>query len=139
MIIDVEAAKSAQAWTDKMARSGMMRHSSRRERNNCGENLAMSSQRRKMEKEAESTVMWYNEVDNPGYNFSRGGYSSGTGHFTQVVWKSSTKLGCGYSDGWVTCRYCEDAGNMMGDFDKNVFPKGTPVEGGSTAVTPTPT
>ena len=56
-----------------MARSGMMRHSSRGERDNCGENLAMSSERRKMEKEAEATVMWYDEVTNPGYTFG-GGY-----------------------------------------------------------------
>ena len=73
MVIDVEAAKSAQRWTDQMARSRNMRHSSRGERDNCGENLAMSSERRKMEKEAEATVMWYDEVTNPGYTFG-GGY-----------------------------------------------------------------
>lgn len=89
-----------------------------------------------MEKEAEATVMWYNEINNPGYNFSRGGYQSGAGHFTQVVWKGSTELGCGYRDGWVTCRYCNVAGNMMGDFDDNVLPLGTPAPGGSQAATP---
>ena len=55
-----------------MARSGSMRHSSRSERDNCGENLAMSSERRKMEKEAEATVMWYDEVEDPGYTFGSG-------------------------------------------------------------------
>ena len=37
----------------------------------------------------------YDEVCKPGYNFVSGGFSSGTGHFTQVVWKDSVKLGIG--------------------------------------------
>ena len=31
----------------------------------------------------------------PGYDFDNGGFSAGTGHFTQVVWKDSVKLGIG--------------------------------------------
>ena len=64
--------------------------------------------------------MWYEEVNDPGYDFNNPGFSSGTGHFTQVVWKGSTKLGVGYSKGWVCARYYP-AGNMMGDFPSNVF------------------
>lgn len=60
--------------------------------------------------------MWYDEVTNPGYNFANGGFSGGTGHFTQVVWKGSTELGCGIAGVYVVCRYCNVAGNMMGDF-----------------------
>lgn len=36
--------------------------------------------------------MWYDEISN--YNFDTG-RGSGTGHFTQVVWKDSTRVGCG--------------------------------------------
>lgn len=36
---------------------------------------------------------WYDEIKN--YNFSKPGFSSQTGHFTQVVWKDSIELGVG--------------------------------------------
>ena len=49
------------------------------------------------------------------YDFENPGFNGATGHFTQVVWKESVKLGCGYSGSYITCRYCP-AGNMMGAF-----------------------
>ena len=63
----------------------------------------------------------------PGYNFNSGGFSGGTGHFTQVVWKGSTKLGIGRAESeqngmkcaYIVGRY-KPAGNMMGDFPENV-------------------
>ena len=30
---------------------------------------------------------WYQEITNPGYDFDAATFKSGTGHFTQVVWK----------------------------------------------------
>ena len=41
------------------------------------------------------TNMWYNEY--ASYNFNNPGFSSSTGHFTQVVWKNSKEFGIGYS------------------------------------------
>ena len=66
---------------------------------------------------------WYDEVSKPGYR----GYpesfrfSSGTGHYTQVVWADTEELGCGmvyFRDGRgykrvVICNYAV-AGNMRG-------------------------
>ena len=72
----------------------------------------------------------YNEVCHPGYDFSNGAFGSGTGHFTQVVWKESTVLGIGrveVKQGGMECAYTVGryklAGNMMGSFNENV-PKG---------------
>ena len=67
----------------------------------------------------EATKMWYDEVDDPGYNFDNPGYNQnpGAGHFTAIVWKSTTKLGCGVAGPYVVCHYCETAGNMMGEFE----------------------
>ena len=68
------------------------------------------------------TKDWYSEIKN--YDFSTPGFKQGTGHFTQVVWKSSKEIGCGFgeSDGYyVVCNYYP-AGNFHGQFDKNVFP-----------------
>ena len=29
---------------------------------------------------------WYNELIDPGYDFSNPGFSKGNGHFTQLIW-----------------------------------------------------
>jgi len=69
---------------------------------------------------------WYNEIDE--YDFNNPGFGEATGHFTQVVWKGSSKVGCA----WVSCntqdtpgRYLvceyENAGNVIGAFEENVF------------------
>jgi len=67
---------------------------------------------------------WYNEVKDPGFNSGNIDpfvFSSGTGHYTQVVWADTEELGCGmvyYDDnGWfarlVVCNYAI-GGNMIG-------------------------
>ena len=73
----------------------------------------------------EATKMWYDEIDEPGYDFSNPGYyeNPGAGHFTAIVWKSTTKLGCGISGYYVVCHYCETAGNWLNEFEANVLPK----------------
>merc|ERR1712008_189073 len=43
---------------------------------------------------AAAVKSWYDELTKPGYDFSKPGFSHGTGHFTQVVWKSTTRLVC---------------------------------------------
>ena len=70
----------------------------------------------------------YNEVCDPGYDFNNGGFSSRTGHFTQVVWKESTDLGMGRAEAqqngmkcaYIVGRY-KPAGNMGGKFQENVI------------------
>ena len=69
----------------------------------------------------------YNEVCDPGYDFTSPSFSGGTGHFTQVVWKGSTVLGIGRAEGTIRgmkCAYTvaryRPAGNMMGAFAQNV-------------------
>ena len=55
-----------------------------------GENLYWKSGRIPTCKNA--LDMWYNEIK--WYDFSRGGFSHATGHFTQMVWKSTRYIGC---------------------------------------------
>jgi hypothetical protein len=53
--------------------------------------------------------MWYNEYIYYSYSFP--GYSTSTGHFTQVIWKSSQSIGCGLAIngtkvyGVTNCKY----------------------------------
>lgn len=71
-----------------------------------------------------ATKMWYDEIDDPGYDFNNPGYyeNPGTGHLTAILWKKTTRLGCGVSGVYVVCHYCE-AGNMLGEFPENVLRK----------------
>ncbi len=77
-------------------------------------------------KGADATDAWYNEVKD--YNFQAAGFSSATGHFTQVIWKSTTAFGVGLAltaDGksaYVVAQY-SPPGNYLGQFGKNVLPQ----------------
>ena len=106
MTFSAEAAKAAQEWSEKMNNEGSMYHSSNSERPGCGENLAYYSLESYAYGTDWATNAWYDEVNDPGYDFNNPGFSSGIGHFTQVVWKGSTELGCGVAGPYVTCRYC---------------------------------
>merc|ERR1719410_1547192 len=53
-----------------------------------------------------------------------------TTHFAQVVWKSSTKLGCGYAYDMTVCMY-GPAGNVCGEHEGEVLtPQKTAAECG---------
>ncbi|EDO49462.1 predicted protein, partial [Nematostella vectensis] len=129
MTLNAEMSKSAKEYAEKIAKSGKFTHSSKEERDGVGENLSMGCSSKKGQTPEEAVTNWYeyNEVCNPGYTFGGGGGGSGTGHFTQVVWKESTELGFGSAsaeEDKMKCTYYvgryKKAGNMIGDFDKNV-------------------
>ena len=65
---------------------------------------------------------WYN--DGLIYDFNNQGWYSLTAFFTQLIWKSTKKLGCGVgcngNECYGICVYYP-AGNL-GDFSENVFP-----------------
>ncbi len=66
---------------------------------------------------------WYNENSVYDYN---GDWQEAAGHFTQVVWKGTSEIGCGATNcpgmGWyLTCEY-KQAGNVISQFKDNVFP-----------------
>ncbi len=91
-----------------------------------GENLAWASYNMGV---SSVVQMWYNEESD--YDYDNPGFSSETGHFTQVVWKATTEIGCAFAtrcdsnwpymaNAWV-CQY-NPPGNFIGQFAKNVFP-----------------
>lgn len=69
--------------------------------------------------------LWYNE--RLLFDFERPNFSPLTGHFTQIVWKSTTDLGCGVAISkqtgniYAVCHY-NQPGNVDGQFQMNVFP-----------------
>lgn len=124
MELDQDLIKAAQAWSESQLAKAQMEHAT--SDGTFGENLAYSmssSQDFRTDFDTTATQRWYDEIKD--FDFSKPAWNEKTGHFTQVVWKASTKLGCGTaSDGpnvYVTCRY-SPAGNMMGAFPDNVLP-----------------
>jgi glioma pathogenesis-related protein 2 len=125
---------SAQKWAQYLANNGLFEHSSASQRNNAGENLYVYYTTAST---VDSTNLgnmavksWYDEVSK--YDYNKPGFSSATGHFTQVVWKSSTQLGCSAAQGvktlsgkkynafYVVCHY-SPPGNVQGQFPANVL------------------
>ena len=93
LYFNCEIMKIAQNYSEYLANDvGSLVHSKTRFHGEwMGENLAGF-----MGTNGETpTKMWYNEYSN--YDFNSPGFSSGTGHFTQVVWKNSKQFGIGYS------------------------------------------
>lgn len=106
-------AATAQEWADDLAARGVLEHAS----TTYGENLSMSSGN---QTPTEAVDSWGSEKAECNYNNEPVGETSCTvGHYTQMVWRTSTELGCGVgkaADGatyWV-CRY-NPAGNMTGE------------------------
>ncbi|XP_029109052.1 GLI pathogenesis-related 2 isoform X2 [Scleropages formosus] len=120
-----DLCSSAQAWADRLLSMRTLQHSNTEN----GENLfyTQSSVPKKVTGK-EAVDNWYSEIKK--YNFSRPGFVSGTGHFTQVVWKDSKEVGVGLAtDGkttFVVGQY-HPAGNITnkGNFEKNVLPPGS--------------
>lgn len=83
-----------------------------------------------------SVEAWGDERDD--YDFKKGGFSKKTGHFTQLVWKDTTDVGCGRKlcgeRGWfLVCEYWP-RGNVIGQFTEQVYKK----QEGNGAVRPRP-
>ncbi|NES22861.1 MAG: secretion protein [Symploca sp. SIO3E6] len=131
MTLSSSLNSSAQEVADNMASTGVFEHSSTK---GVGENLfvtyttASSVDATALANQAVKN--WYDEVSD--YDYANPGFSAGTGHFTQVVWKNSTQLGCAAAQGvknfqgneynafYVVCQY-KAPGNVSGQFPDNVM------------------
>ncbi|XP_020917047.1 Golgi-associated plant pathogenesis-related protein 1-like [Exaiptasia diaphana] len=121
---DSDLAATATSWAQRLASTDKLAHS----KGNYGENIYFSWGTNEGTCE-EAVQSWYDEIKD--YDFDNPGFSSQTGHFTQVVWKSSTKLGVGkatadagggYKKTYIVAQYTPP-GNYEGQYAANVLPK----------------
>src|SRR4028119_2100846 len=116
LVWSAEVARRAQRWADALATNGCrFEHSGA-----YGENMARGIAGVHDDPE-EIVDLWYREIS--VYDFAREDFARSTGHFTQMVWLTSQRLGCGTSTCkgrriWV-CHY-DPAGNVLGQFGVNV-------------------
>jgi len=121
---DSTIALFAQQWSAYLLTNNLFQHSNTQL---YGENLAMlqgygSDPVVLMKK---SVDMWYNEIS--AYDFTKPGFSDATGHFTCLVWKSSSAFGMGLTIDTVSNKVdiamnTSPPGNYLGEFAQNVLP-----------------
>ncbi len=114
-------------WSNKIAKSAekfVKSCPNNHSKSGYGENMAWGPYGNNV---ATAVDAWYKEVSK--YDFNNPTYQSSTGHFTQIVWKNTTEIGCAYNlscqyGGLYVCQY-NPAGNITsaGYFKENVFPK----------------
>ena len=126
-------SSTAQAYAEYMLSTGVFIHSSSEQRNGAGENLYYTYSEFPLDPATlaqKATDAWYAEVAD--YDYGKPGFSVATGHFSQVVWKGTTEIGCGAAQGpkklagrnatinYVVCHYAP-AGNVYGQYPANVL------------------
>ncbi|XP_074643338.1 cysteine-rich venom protein-like isoform X2 [Tubulanus polymorphus] len=124
MIWDEEAAKVAMGWASQCGAGGAHDESMARMvpgRSGYGQNMASFSSGSGSWTKA--IKMWYDEVE--FFDYEQGGDISKTGHYTQVVWADSYRIGCGMatceSGDLYICNYGE-AGNFRDKYGKKERP-----------------
>ena len=111
-------AAGAQDWADHMLSTGVFQHSTLEQLNGQGENMVAGMG-------ANYPLLdmihgWTNEKQNyhgQPIDGTMGAPYATYGHYTQMVWNSTTEIGCGYATNdrstYFVCRY-SPAGNILG-------------------------
>ena len=124
LIWDDQIANFADNWSAYLLKNNGFYHSNSKM---YGENLAyfQGYNATPIELIKKSIDLWYDEIRM--YDFNASQYTSGTGHFTCLVWKASRMHGFGYSYNTITKEVVismntSPPGNIIGQFKENVEP-----------------
>jgi Cysteine-rich secretory protein family len=114
-------AASAQAWATHILTAGTFSHSPPEQRNGNGENIALAGRGYSVEDTVRRMVMlWVAEKQNYHGGVMTPENFSNIGHYTQMIWSSTTQIGCGIATDttppvydYLVCQYAPP-GNYMG-------------------------
>jgi len=98
--VDSTISSFSQSWSDNLAANRVFEHSRTKV---YGENLArLSFPMNGTIAVIRALDMWYSEVKD--YDFLNSGFDFNAGHFTQLVWLATRKIGMGvsFASGWGT-------------------------------------
>jgi uncharacterized protein YkwD len=114
-----KVAAGAKLWAEHLVATGEFAHSSYTDRNGTGENLAARAPSTTAVPLAQMQQGWVAEKNSYQGKPSATG-TNVTGHYTQMVWRATTAVGCGTASGGagggrdvLVCRY-SPAGNTGG-------------------------
>ncbi|XP_072570796.1 uncharacterized protein [Paramormyrops kingsleyae] len=138
--LDLDLCRETQKWAEHLVQLNILEHSD----TDLGENIFSVWSSDNIPPSGKYAVeLCYREIKD--YDFSKPGYQTSTGHFTQVVWKDSQEMGIGMAtDGKgkviVVAQY-RPAGNNIntGYYERNVLPLQEGGGSGSDNKPPTPT
>ncbi len=109
LVWDEEMARSSQEWSDKMARSGKMEHVANLPAGVYGENLSFGDD------PVTAAQLWHQEKADYSKIVKKGKKCTPSdlewakyvkcGHYANAVDSRFTRLGCGMSGSYLTCRY----------------------------------
>ena len=115
-------SKDASKWALKMAKEDRMYHSENDSRTGQGENLYYTTATDSITSARNGSQLWYEEIELYTYSPILSGENnfSEIGHYTQMVWNSTTEVGMAMavsSSGktYVVARYSPQ-GNFVGEF-----------------------
>lgn len=124
---DSTVTYTSQKWSESQVSNKKMAHSAG---GAYGENLYWTSAGSQTQSVAYETSvkLWYDEINDWDFSKSTGELAK-TGHFTQVVWRDSQEVRCGFAQSsaagtYVTCQYYKP-GNYKGEYAKNILPLGS--------------
>ena len=114
---DDALAQEAEAYAQELARRHRFEHD--RDRNGHGENLYWYSASTNTPM-SDASKSWYDEIEVYRYRKCCGPNFSETGHYTQMIWHSTTAVGIGVAvssrgETYVVARY-NPTGNWQGEF-----------------------
>jgi uncharacterized protein YkwD len=115
---DVQLAMNAMAYAQQLARAGQLIHAPREGRGIERENLLQTSRGWSVDRMMQRwTVEKRDFVAGYYPNVARDGNWLNVSHYTQMIWPTTTEIGCGYAEGggfgWLVCRY-SPGGNKDG-------------------------
>jgi uncharacterized protein YkwD len=117
---DDRLARHAQRWADHLAATQSFDHAPNDATDDQGENLWMGTKRAYSAEEM--VAAWVNEKrwfkSNTFPNVSQTGNWKDVGHYVQLVWYNTTRVGCAVAEGggdeYLVCRY-DPPGNWEGE------------------------